>query len=81
MGGDDAPAQPAAALDDEAVGRGLDVRAETAQAVDDGGDAVGLLDAQLGGPADDGLALGEAAEQRDERQLVCLLYTSDAADE
>ena len=45
-------------------------RAQAAQAVDDRRDAVGLLDAQLLGAAHDGLALGEAAEQRDERQLV-----------
>ena len=50
--------------------RRLDVGAEAAQAVDDGGDPVGLLDAQLLRAAHDGLALGEAAEQRDQRQLV-----------
>ena len=41
-----------------------------AQAVDDGGDPVGLLDAQLLRAGDDRLALGEAAEQGDQRQLV-----------
>ena len=41
-----------------------------AQPVDDAGDAVGLLDAQLARAADHGLALGEAAEQRHQRQLV-----------
>ena len=45
-------------------------RAEAAQAVDDGCDAVGLLQPQLGGAAHQRLALGEAAEQGDERQLV-----------
>ena len=43
---------------------------EAAQPLDHGGDAVGLLEAQLRRAADHGLALGEAAEQRDERQLV-----------
>ena len=43
---------------------------EAVQPVDDGRDAVGLLDLQLLGAAHDGLPLGEAAEQRDERQLV-----------
>ena len=56
--------------DDEAVGRRLDVGAEAAQPVDHGGDPVGLLQAQLLRAAHDGLALGEAAEQRDQRQLV-----------
>ena len=38
--------------------------------VDDGRDPVGLLDAQLGRALDDGLPLGEAAQQGHERQLV-----------
>ena len=67
---DRAAAQAAGARDDEAVVGGLDVRAEPAQAVDDGRDPVGLLDLELLRAGDDRLALGEAAEQRDERQLV-----------
>ena len=47
VGGDRAAAQAAGAADDEAVVGGLDVGAEAAQAVDDGRDPVGLLDAQL----------------------------------
>ena len=70
MGVDRAAAQAAGAADDEAVVGGLDVGAEAAQAVDDGRDPVGLLDAQLLRAGDDRLALGEAAEQRDQRQLV-----------
>ena len=65
-----AAAQPAAAVHDEAVGARLDLRAERAQPLDDGRDPVGFLDAQLGGACDDRIALGEAAEQRDQRQLV-----------
>src|SRR5829696_5072990 len=45
----------------EAVVGGLDVGAEAEQSVDHGGDAVGLLDAQLLCAAHDGLAVGEAA--------------------
>ena len=41
------PRRPPVPLDDEAVVGGLDVGAEAAQAVDDGRDPVGLLDAQL----------------------------------
>ena len=48
----------------------LDLGAEAAQPVDDRRDAVGLLDAQLLRAGDHRLALGEAAEQRHERQLV-----------
>ena len=48
VGGDRAAAQAAGAADDEAVVGGLDVGAEAAQAVDHGGDPVGLLDAELG---------------------------------
>ena len=56
---------------DEAVlGRPRSSAPSAAQAVDDGRDPVGLLAAQLLGAADDRLALGEAAEQRDQRQLV-----------
>ena len=55
---------------DEAVLGRLDLGAEAAQAVDDAGDPVGLLQAQLLRAAHDRLALGEAAEQRDQRQLV-----------
>ena len=44
---DRAAAQAAGAADHEAVLGRLDVGAEAAQAVDDGGDAVGLLDPQL----------------------------------
>src|SRR5215216_3234020 len=59
--GDRAAAQPARAAHREAVVGGLDVGAEAEQSVDHGGDAVGLLDAQLLCAAHDGLAFGEAA--------------------
>ena len=65
--------------------RRLEVAAEAAQPVDDRRDPVGLLEPQLLRAADDRLALGEAAEQRDERQLVDrerdLLGLDDGADE
>ena len=69
-GVDRAAAQAARAAHGEAVGGRLDVGAEPAQALDDARDAVGLLHAQLLRAAHDRLALGEAAEQRHERQLV-----------
>ena len=69
-GVDPAAAQAAGAAHGEAVGGRLDVGAEPAQAVDDGGDPVGLLTRSSSAPRDDRLALGEAAEQRDQRQLV-----------
>ena len=67
---DRAAAQAAGAAHDEAVVGRLGVAAERVQRLDDAGDAVGLLHAQLLRAGDDGLALGEAAEQADERQLV-----------
>ena len=47
LGVDRAALQAARCRHGEAVVRGLDLGAEPAQAVDDGGDAVGLLEAQL----------------------------------
>src|ERR671933_395768 len=70
VGGDRAAAQAARAVDLEPVLGRLDPAPERAQAVDDGRDAVGLLDAQLLRAAHDRAALREAAEQRDERELV-----------
>ena len=46
------PRRPPVPCDDEAVARRLDLGAEPAQPLDDGGDPVGLLDAQLLGAAD-----------------------------
>src|SRR3954471_15043889 len=68
--GDRAAAQAAAPAHREAVVGRLDVGAERAQAVDDGGDPVALLDPQLLRAADHRLPLREAAEKRYERQLV-----------
>src|SRR6202041_504072 len=62
------PSQAVTTLDDEAVVGGLDVGAQAAEAVNDTGDAVCLLEAQLLRATHDGLALGEAAEQRHERE-------------
>ena len=70
VGVDDAARRPPVPRHDEAVGGRLELAAEAAQAVDDGRDPVGLLEPQLLGAADDRLALGEAAQQRHERQLV-----------
>ena len=70
VGLEHAAAQAARALDREAVLGRLDPRAEPAQPVDHGRDPVALLQPQLAGPAHHGLALGEAAEQRHQRQLV-----------
>ena len=64
------PRRPPPPRTDEAVLGRLDVGAEPAQALDHAGDAVGLLHAQLLRAAHDRLALGEAAEQGHERQLV-----------
>ena len=67
------PASPKAgrdAGDRPAVLPGVDVGAAGAQAVGDRLDPVALLDAKLGGAADDALAARMRGEQRDERQLV-----------
>ena len=64
------PRRPPVPRHREAVLGRLDVGAEAAQPLDDAGDAVGLLQAQLLRAAHDRLALGEAAEQRHQRQLV-----------
>src|SRR5262245_34729292 len=65
-----AAANATAPADGEAVGPAIDLSAESGQAVDDARDPVRLLRAQLLGAADDGLALGKAAEEADERELV-----------
>jgi hypothetical protein len=49
---------------------GLDVRTESGQAVNDGGDPVRLLESQFLGAAHHGLPFGERAEQSHQRQLV-----------
>ena len=64
------PRRPPVPWTTKPSGGRLDLGAEAAEAVDDGLDPVGLLEAQLGGAAHHRLALGEAAEQGDERELV-----------
>ena len=64
------PRRPPVPVTTKPSGRRLDLAAEAAQALDDRGDPVGLLEPQLLCAADHRLALGEAAQQRHERQLV-----------
>ena len=67
---DDAAACAAAAAHGQAVGVLLDLDAERAQHGGGGGDAIGLLDAQLGGVGDARLALGVGGDGGEQRQLV-----------
>src|SRR5437899_2477272 len=61
---------PAArAADDETVGAGRERDTEEPQLLE-GRDAIALLDAQLGGAADDRLALGQRGGHGEEGQLV-----------
>ena len=62
--------ETAHAVDDHAVLPRLQAAAQAVQLRYGGGDAVRLLDAQFGGVADDGVALGEAGGHGQHRQLV-----------
>lgn len=59
-GGDLPPDQATGAVHDEAVGCRLDVGAQAAQPADDGIDAIGFLQPQFPGAADDRLTVGKA---------------------
>ena len=59
-----------AAVDFHAVFELLNLGSHRAQAVDDGGDAVGFLDAQFLGIADDGAALRERGGDGDDGNFI-----------
>ena len=57
-------------MDFEAVAQFHDLRAHRAQIVRNGGDAVGFLDSQFLGVANDGRAVGKRAGDSENRQFV-----------
>ena len=70
VGGDGGALKAADRPDAQAVRELLDVCSQTAQLAGGGTNAVGLLDPELGGVADDRLAAGEAGSERDQGQFV-----------
>ncbi len=62
---------PRAAVDDKAIGTGLNsARCKFVEFIRDGLQAVGLLDAQLASSRDDGIAFGEECRHGNDRDFI-----------